>query len=348
MTPIARGVLLAAVSAITFGLTAPVIEVAGEGLGPLTIAALLYAGALGLSTCARPFVAKSGVALRRANVPRLLLVAFSGAMVAPTLLAWGIARAGATASSLVLNFEAVLTVLLAAALYREPIGRRVGLAIVAMLAGGAMVAASSSSDAQRGELLGLLAVVGATAGWALDSTLTRGLSEIDPFEVVTAKAGLGAAVTAAAAWAFGEPMPAAWQLAALLACGATGYGLSLRLYLLAQRRIGAARTASVFATGPFVGAVAGMLAGGSRGGLAMLVGGLAFGAGAWLHITERHRHRHLHRALEHEHEHRHDDGHHDHVHEPPVVGAHTHGHRHDALEHDHAHAPDLHHDHEHA
>ena len=41
---------------------------------------------------------------------------------------------------------------------------------------------------------------------------------------------------------------------ALFAVGATGYGLSLRFYLLAQRAFGAARTGSVFAFAPFIGA----------------------------------------------------------------------------------------------
>ena len=39
-----------------------------------------------------------------------------------------------------------------------------------------------------------------------------------------------------------EPLPDASAALARLAIGATGYGLSLRLYLLAQRAFGAART----------------------------------------------------------------------------------------------------------
>jgi hypothetical protein len=37
----------------------------------------------------------------------------------------------------------------------------------------------------------------------------------------------------------------------LFLIGATGYCLSLRFYLLAQRALGAARTGSVFAKAPF-------------------------------------------------------------------------------------------------
>jgi drug/metabolite transporter (DMT)-like permease len=71
--------------------------------------------------------------------------------------------------------------------------------------------------------------------------------------VVAAKGALGAALTVTLAFALREPWPHVIPVLVLLACGATGYRLSLRLYLLAQRRIGAARTASIFALAPFVG-----------------------------------------------------------------------------------------------
>lgn len=46
---------------------------------------------------------------------------------------------------------------------------------------------------------------------------------------------LGATATGALAMVFGEPLPSAKATLALLAIGASGYGLSLRFYLLAQR-----------------------------------------------------------------------------------------------------------------
>ena len=51
-----------------------------------------------------------------------------------------------------------------------------------------------------------------------------------------------------------EPLPSLAAALALVAVGAAGYGLSLRFYLLAQRAFGAARTGSVFAFAPFIGA----------------------------------------------------------------------------------------------
>jgi hypothetical protein len=52
-SPMAAGVQLAASSAITFGITTPLIGALGSNVGPLTVAALLYAGAAALSIALR-------------------------------------------------------------------------------------------------------------------------------------------------------------------------------------------------------------------------------------------------------------------------------------------------------
>lgn len=344
--PIATGVALAVVAAIAFGVTTPIVAWAGRALGPFSTAALLYAGAAAAALLSRVFAAASQAPLRRTDLRRVLLVAVVGGAIAPTLLAWGLQRSGATLGALLLNLEAVFTVLLARAVYREPIGARVAVAVVAMVLGGVALTLEAWQGASWG-LLGVLAVAGATAAWATDNTLTRPLAERDPLDVVAAKGGIGAAITGAVALAIGEPLPALVPMLALVACGATGYGLSLRLYLLAQRRIGAGRTGSVFALAPFIGAGL-AYALGDRHPSAWTVGAVAlFGCGVYLHATERHAHGHVHEPVEHDHVHRHDDPHHSHEHDPPVVGEHAHPHRHDRIEHDHEHAPDVHHHHVH-
>ncbi len=345
-SPIASGASLAILAALSFGVTTPIVEQAGRGLGPFTTAALLYAGA-----CVSAFVLgrlspSSGAPLRRAHLGRLLAIALVGAGVAPTLFAWGLQRAGGTTGSLLLNLEAVFTVVLAWILYREPIGRRVVVALGLMALGGIALTLDAASSAGW-SALGALAIAAATAAWALDNTLTRGLAEQDPVTVVASKGALGAGLTAIAALAFGEPLPGARSALVLLACGATGYGLSLRLYLLAQRSIGAARTGSIFAVAPFVGAGLAWGLGAKSLGMWTIASAALFGAGVILHVTERHRHAHAHPEVEHDHAHRHDDGHHDHVHDPPFVGEHAHPHHHDHVEHDHDHAPDAHHQHAH-
>jgi drug/metabolite transporter (DMT)-like permease len=345
-SPIVAGTVLAVVAAVAFGVTTPIIARAGRDAGPFTTAALLYAGAA-LSSLSLARRTHSGAPLGRRQLPRLVLVSLFGAVLAPVLLAWGLQRAGALTGALLLNLEALFTALLARAFYREHIGRRVAIALGVMLVGGVAL----TLDASRGgsfSVAGAVAVGGATLGWALDNTLTRPLSQHRPAAVVAGKAALGATLTTALALVARERLPTATNALALLACGATGYGASLQLYLLAQRRIGAARTGSIFAVAPFVGAALAWALGERSAGYLTAASAALFGAGVFLHVTERHRHAHVHPPMTHDHPHRHDDGHHDHVHDPPFEGEHAHAHTHERLAHAHEHAADIHHDHEHS
>jgi drug/metabolite transporter (DMT)-like permease len=341
---LARGVVLAASAAAAFGVTTPIIARYGDEVGPIMTAALLYGGAAAMAIAMLVAMRRRGPALRRADLPRLLAVAIAGGAIAPVLFAWGLQQTGGLVGSLLLNLEAVFTVALARVLYREPIGHRVGLAVAAMVAGGAALTLAASTGGGF-TALGAAAIAGTTLCWAIDNALTRPLAEREPLAVVAAKASLGAAFTTIAAVVAAEPRPPLAAAAVLVACGATGYGLSLRLYLLAQRRIGAARTGSVFALAPFVGATVAVAIGERAPDVWTVAATALFATGVYLHITEKHAHVHAHAAVDHDHPHRHDDGHHFHAHEPPVIGEHSHPHHHDTLEHEHDHAPDLHHDH---
>jgi drug/metabolite transporter (DMT)-like permease len=343
--PAVRGGLLALLAAGLFGLSTPLVQRAGAGLGAFSTAALLYAGAALMGAVLRQPVEREA-ALRRSDLGRLLLMALFGAGIGPVALAWGLQHTSGTSASLMLALEALFTALLARWLYREVMDRRVWLAMLLLLAGGvALIADQGLKGGAQG--LGLLAVLGATAAWGVDNSLSRALAERDPGQVVLGKSLLGALLTAALAFAAAEPLPG-WDAAlALLAIGASGYGLSLRLYLLAQRAFGAARTGSVFAFAPFIGALGALALGERAPSAGMLLGGALMLAGVALHLMESHAHEHAHEALEHEHAHRHDDGHHDHTHDPMPDGAHSHVHRHEPLSHVHPHVPDMHHSHPH-
>jgi drug/metabolite transporter (DMT)-like permease len=341
-SPFVAGGGLALLSALAFGASAPLVQRFGHGVGPFTTAALLYAGAALASTFSR---AAPDAPLRGPAVRRVVVVALLGAVVAPVCLAWGLQHTDGVTAALLLNLEALFTVLLAWIVWREHVGVRVGLAVLAMAAGGALLvfdgrAASSSAG------WGALAVVVATAAWAADNVVGRPLADRDPTRVVRAKAAIGAGLSAGIALGVGEPSPA-WTALALVACGAVGYGLSLRLYLRAQRVLGAARTGSVFAVAPFLGAALAWTLGERAGGTGTVAAGALCAFGVALHLTESHGHRHAHVPVEHEHPHRHDDGHHTHAHAVLPEGEHSHPHRHEPLEHAHPHGPDLHHRHEH-
>lgn len=333
--PALRGGLLALLAAALFGISTPLVQQLGRALGPFTTAALLYAGAALAGGLLRQPVDKEARVLR-SDLPRLLAVAVFGAVLGPVALAWGLQRASGTGASLMLTLEALFTAVLAWRLYGETMDRRVWAAMLLLLAGGVVVVVAQGQGGSS-PLWGLLAVMVATAAWGMDNTLSRALADRDPGQVVLIKAGLGVTATACLALATGEPLPAAKAVVGLMMVGATCYGLSLRFYLLAQRAFGAARTGSVFAFAPFIGAALAFALGDRSGGWGLAIGGALMLVGVVVHLAESHDHEHQHDALLHEHAHTHDDGHHDHVHDPMPSGAHSHPHRHRAVRHTHAH-----------
>lgn len=343
--PALQGGLLALLAAALFGISTPLVQRLGAGLGAFTTAALLYAGAAVVGALSlRP--AAHEARLQRSDAWRLIGMAGFGAALGPVALSWGLQHTSGASASLMLTLEALFTATLAWWLYSETMDRRVWAAMLLLLAGG--MALVMDQGLQGGtQLLGLLAVLLATVAWGVDNTLSRGLAERDPSQVVMAKASLGAAATACLAMAWSEPLPTLTAALGLFAVGATGYGLSLRFYLLAQRAFGAARTGSVFAFAPFIGAAVAFGFGERSAGWLMLLGGLLMLAGVLLHLAESHGHGHTHEPMEHEHAHRHDDGHHSHVHDVMPTGSHSHVHFHEPVTHAHSHAPDVHHQHRH-
>ena len=321
------------------------MQKAGTHIGSWMTAALLYAGAAITGLLLRSTTAQEAT-LQQRHWPRLLLMAFFGAVIGPAALAWGLQHTSGMSASLMLTLEAVFTVALSCLFYREQIDRRVGLAILLLTSGGLLLVLDSAESGTP-QVLGLLAVMGATLAWGVDNTLSRALADIDPGRVVLGKATIGVACSFLIATAMGESTFPWLDGLGLFLIGATGYGLSLRFYLLAQRTFGAARTGSVFGTAPFIGAIIAFGLGERNLSVWLICGGGLMMAGIILHMTEQHEHEHEHEAMEHEHAHTHDDDHHTHTHSPMPVGMHSHPHRHEPMRHSHSHAPDLHHAHRH-
>lgn len=345
--PALRGGAFALLAALLFGVSTPLVQLAGRGVGAFATACLLYVGAALMGAALRRPVEREA-ALRREDLGRLVLMAACGAVVGPVALAWGLQHTSGTGASLMLTLEALFTAVLARVLYGETMDRRVRTALLLLLVGGVALVVDRGLSGHV-QVAGLLAVLAATAAWGIDNTLSRALAERDPGQVVLVKSALGGVATGLLSFAATEHVPPFAQALALLGIGAVGYGLSLRLYLLAQRAFGAARTGSVFAFAPFVGAVVAVALGDRSVTWGVAAGALLMLAGVVLHLLESHGHPHEHEALEHEHAHVHDDGHHDHAHPPgsEPAGAHSHRHRHEPRRHAHAHAPDIHHAHRH-
>jgi drug/metabolite transporter (DMT)-like permease len=343
--PALQGGLTALLAAVLFGVSTPLVQHFGVGVGSFTTAALLYAGAALTGSLLRQPISREA-RVQGSDASRLLLMAICGAGIGPVALVWGLKHTSGTSASLMLTLEAVFTAVLARLWYHEVLDRQ-GTVAMGLLTLGGMALVLDRAEAGTSQLAGVVAVLAATAAWGVDNTLSRALSARDPGQVIMLKGAMGATATALLAVVFHEPVPGLAFGLALLAIGATGYGLSLRFYLLAQRSFGAARTGSVFAFAPFVGALLAVVLGEHIGGGWMIAGAVLMMGGILVHLVERHGHEHQHDEIEHEHAHTHDDGHHEHFHDVMPVGSHSHRHRHLPLRHAHPHVPDEHHAHRH-
>lgn len=344
--PISKGILLASMAAVLFGLVAPLVQLASSGANAMACSALLYLGAAMAATIGVLHRSRrwKDFPLRTVDVGPLLAIALLGGWIAPMFLVLGVQRIDAASASLLLALEAPFTFLLARWIDRERLGFRMLAAAVLIMAGSFVVTAGRP---ERLSFWGGVFVAGATLAWAMDNVLSRRLADRDPLAVVAGKGWIGGWAASIASVAMGATWPSSWRAVLLLATGAAGIATSLQLYLRAQRLVGAARTASVFSLAPFVGTLAALMFGSSGSGWSLVVGGVLVAVGVVLHATERHEHLHVHEELDHDHLHTHDDGHHDHVHDAMPSGAHAHLHHHARLVHKHPHGEDLHHRHAH-
>jgi drug/metabolite transporter (DMT)-like permease len=356
-----RGPALAMGAALLFGASTPVAKLLLARLDPWYLAAVLYLGSgMGLALARfagrlfRPGVRGQGT-LARSDWPWLGGAILFGGVLGPILLLTGLSTTGAAPASLLLNLESVFTALLAWFVFRENVDPRLALGMTAIAAGALVLSwrGRGGADWEAGGLSGALAITGACFAWALDNNLTRKVSLADPVQIAMLKGLVAGGVNFALALCFGAGHsfePGLFESGALLgaAVGMLGYGLSLVLFVLALRNIGAARTGAYFAAAPFIGAILAVLAFGEPLTAQLTLAGALMLAGLWLHLTERHEHEHEHPLLAHAHRHRH-DAHHQHRHGPddPSGEPHLHRHIHIRLRHSHRHFPDAHHSHGH-
>ncbi len=343
-----RGALAGLAAAALFGLSAPVGKRLVEGADPQLLAGLLYGGAaLGFWLVRAAHRSPTAEApLRRADLPGVAGVALLGGAIGPVLLLIGLSRVSSVVGSLLLNLEAPATMLLAALLFGEHLGRRV-LGAAACIVGGAALLGFRPGEVAI-DPWGALCIALACFAWGLDNNLTQKLSHKDPFAIVRIKATSAAAANLVIASGRGVDWPSPAFVAVAAGVGFASYGVSVLLDAYALRLVGAAREAAYFATAPFVGALAAVVLFGEPLGAIDLVAMAAMVLGVTLLLRERHAHEHAHEPIEHEHAHSHDE-HHQHEHAPddPPGEPHVHAHAHAPLVHDHAHVPDLHHRHRH-
>lgn len=351
-TGIPFGAAAGLASAALFGASTPLAKALLGAVEPWMLAGVLYFGSgVGLLVWF-VLVRRSGgttreAPLRRRDVPWLLAVIASGGVAGPVLLMFGLSTAPAASAALLLNLEGLFTLAIAWAVFRENADGRIAMGALAIVTAAALL--SWDRTTSLGVTTGALWIAAACLAWAVDNNLTRKLSGVDPVQITMLKGLVAGAVNIAIAAALGSnwPTPGLLGLAALV--GLFGYGVSIVLFMLALRHVGAARAGAYFSIAPFVGAALAIVLLGDAVTMEFLVAAILVALGLYLHLAERHEHAHEHEPMTHEHRHRHDE-HHRHDHGAGGAGGepHSHVHVHARLVHGHPHYPDLHHRHPHA
>lgn len=308
-------VLFALGAAALFGASTPFAKQFVGDISALMLAGLLYLGS-GVGLLTLRLLRDRGwrnPGLAHGEWPWLLGAIACGGVVGPTLLMLGLASTSAASASLLLNLEGVLTAVLAWIVFKENTDRRVMLGMVLIVLGGLVLSWPGAGTSTSKGVLGATLIVGACLCWALDNNLTRQVANSDALFIAGLKGLTAAAVNIGLALALGQSLPPLSVVSPVLLIGFLGYGVSLTLFVVALRHLGAARTGAYFGAAPFMGAAIAVGVFHESTSPLFWIAGLLMGIGIWLHLTEHHEHMHWHGDLQHSHRH-YPDAHHRHDH----------------------------------
>lgn len=244
----------AILAAVFYAVNVPVSKVLLREVGPTTMAALLYLGAgvgIGmLSLFSRNSWEKSEP-LSKKDLPYVIGMIVLD-IAAPIFLMLGISYGSSANASLLGNFEIVATTLIALFIFREAVSKRLWAAI-ALITLSSILLSFEGTDSFRFSY-GSLFVLLATVCWGFENNCTRNIASKSTYEIVVLKgifSGLGSLLIA---FIMRETMPGTGYAVVALLLGFVSYGLSIFLYVRAQRVLGAAKTSAYYAVAPFVGA----------------------------------------------------------------------------------------------
>lgn len=336
-------------AAALFGMSAPIAKLLLSEIPPLMMSSLVYLGAgFGmLIVDLTRVIAKTKhpeARLAKNELPFILAMIILD-IAAPISLMLGLTMTTAANAALLSNFEIVATSVIALIVFKEAVGKRLWLSIALITI--ASIILSTNDIFSFSFSLGSIFVILSGVFWGFENNCTRKLSIKDPLQVVIIKglgSGTGALVIAAYAnelvWNFRLILPA-------LLLGFFAYGLSIFLYVTAQRSLGAARTSAYYAISPFIGVLLSFFLFDEPITTAFIAASIFMVIGTYFTVAEKHGHQHIHRLLEHEHRHNHSEIHHNHSHEDNSKKEHSHLHVHIEMIHSHEHTPDIHHRHQH-
>lgn len=314
-------VLYALLAAVFYAINTPFSKIL-LGYVPATfMAAFLYIGAgLGVGILYLFHIKNEDKAerLTKRELPYTIgMIALD--ILAPIFLMIGIDIGSAANASLLGNFEIVATTVIALLLFKEAVSGRLWASIIFITLSSIILSFEGTGSFQFS--YGSLFVLLATACWGLENNCTRKISEKSTYEIVVLKGAFSGGGSFVIAMMIKEQMPDLKYIISAMVLGFVAYGLSIFLYIRAQRDLGAAKTSAYYAVAPFVGAVLAFVINRERLTWVYFVALIFMVIGSVLvvcdTIVKHHSHEHVHTIV-----HTHDGTTHTHV------ITHEHGHNH--------------------
>lgn len=247
-----KAIIYALLAAAFYAVSIPFSKLLLNHVGTTTMAALLYLGAgIGIGIMSLFNKQEQSTKLDRKDLPFVVGMIVLD-IAAPIFLMLGIAYGSSSNASLLGNFEIVATTIIALAVFKETVSRRLWAAIVLITISSILLSFEGAESFRFS--YGSLFVLLATVCWGFENNCTRNISSKSTYEIVILKgifSGLGSLVIAFIKF---EAMPQLIYIALAMLLGFVAYGLSIFLYVRAQNILGAAKTSAYYAVAPFIGA----------------------------------------------------------------------------------------------
>jgi len=249
-----KAILYAFMAAVFFAINTPLSKILLANVTPTFMAAFLYLGAgigVGVMYLFHWKSEKQSERLTKKDFPYTLGMIVLD-IFAPIFLMLGIQHGSAANASLLSNFEIVATTLIALMVFHEAVSKRLWIAIILITLSSTILSfdGTDSLDFSYGSLLVLLAAV----CWGLENNCTRKISDKSTYEIVLLKGLFSGGGSLVIAFLLREQFPSVRYILEALLLGFVAYGLSIFLYIRAQRDLGAAKTSAYYAVTPFIGA----------------------------------------------------------------------------------------------